>query len=395
MRMKSVDLVKGVAIVTVVFIHLLNLQAPAENFGISPGEPNVLSLMTVLGMFYTALSLFYLFSGYFYRPDRSAWQNIKKRLVQLVGWGFGLFIVLTIVMFCYLSMTGKYNLTIDDFNNYFWIMLAGNPFQPTIPEPCFAIHMGFYFVATLFVASVIFYLIADWVLADTKRTVVSILVCLVLMVVVIEAMKFFFPSWPHDTRECFPYHTQTFPFALAMMITGGFLAKHNVIEKLEASWKTWKFWILMIVTGAIALLLSTLFPTFGMYETEFGPYGSWNVFTYYAMAIFAGCMMIQLATVASKIPILFHIFEYYSKSSLFVLLMHIFYAKLLISFFEILPNGAWFPNMGMGTIIPVWIGTIILCGVSAFVIYKVKSRLFNRKGSDIPSSAVQSLIETL
>lgn len=65
-RIGSVDICKGIAMIYVIIVHFF---------------PGATGLSTAIGFM---LYFYYAISTYFYKPQRTAWENIKRRVKQLL-----------------------------------------------------------------------------------------------------------------------------------------------------------------------------------------------------------------------------------------------------------------------------------------------------------------------
>ena len=72
-RVRSIDVFKGVAILIIVFCHICFATKS------DVGSPNA-----VIQTLYLGLMVFLMISGYFYRPERSFAENMKKRVTVLL-----------------------------------------------------------------------------------------------------------------------------------------------------------------------------------------------------------------------------------------------------------------------------------------------------------------------
>ena len=81
-RLISVDVLKGILIVAIVFIHLVisrdivSTADAADIEGYTVGSESIGSL--VIQALYLGLMAFFVFSGYFYRPGRGFVENMRN-----------------------------------------------------------------------------------------------------------------------------------------------------------------------------------------------------------------------------------------------------------------------------------------------------------------------------
>ena len=172
-RIQSFDIIKGIMMIAIVLIHILYL---AETGSDRPTSSSPI----VIQMLYLGMMLFFISSGYFYRPNRTPGQNIKRRLVQLLIPIVVGNIALPTILFVYLTILGQ-NPTLDDLLPSYKAIIGGvNVFRPYEAESldvgmCF-VYNGYYFLQIMTVAFVFFYLIMDTVLDDPKKLIIAIII---------------------------------------------------------------------------------------------------------------------------------------------------------------------------------------------------------------------------
>ncbi|MBQ3425431.1 MAG: acyltransferase family protein [Clostridia bacterium] len=250
-RLNYVDMVKGIAVLWVVFYHLL---APC-------------AFKSVLDHLCDAILLsFFFYSGYFYRPGRRAFgENVKSRARALLVPFF------------------KYSL-------FFWavgsiqLVISGSE---TIPEALFCLrnfYVGciwnrviqgwfnlqyyklgsryfyladFWFLLALFFASIPFFLIADRVLSSRKKTIGTALALLA----VTGAFRHFVVS--------LPYNLQLIPFWTAIMLLGALTGQEALFEKpVFNGAKGWMLSPLLLAAGAASSMFKA--PCLNLFRGSFG-----------------------------------------------------------------------------------------------------------------------------
>ena len=143
-RVKSADVLKGAGIIAIVFIHIL-----------TQGEPNgANSSMTGYPFFfdvtYAGLMMFFLFQGYFYKPQSGYRNNMRKRAIQLVPPFVVCGIVLTLIMAGWGNIYG-YPTNPDELINALTIALTNNALRPIEIESTMypLVIQGWYFLIPL------------------------------------------------------------------------------------------------------------------------------------------------------------------------------------------------------------------------------------------------------
>ncbi len=120
-RFSSIDILKGIAIIGIVLVHVVIRRS--EGGGETP-----LFMQTL----YLILMSFFLISGYFYRPGQGFKQNMKKRVLQLGVAITVCSIVLPAIMLIWLFIVGQ--APADPLNDYVEAVLRAmnitNVFEP-------------------------------------------------------------------------------------------------------------------------------------------------------------------------------------------------------------------------------------------------------------------------
>lgn len=242
-RLAYADMVKGIAILFVVFYHLL---APC------------LAKTVVIHLGDAMLIAFFIFSGYFYRPGkRTQGENIKIRLkatmlpfvkYSTIFWIVGSVYLLathqeTILdaLCCLRNFYGGciWNRVVQGWFNWDYHSLGSR----------YMYLADFWFLIALFLSSLLFFSIADATLSSSKKAVTTI----VLLFTATGILRAFAIS--------LPYNIQLVPFWTAFMLLGAFAGRDGLFDLPAISGaRGWGCALLALVAGVTVSLLKTLVP---------------------------------------------------------------------------------------------------------------------------------------
>lgn len=237
-RLQFVDMVKGIAVIHVVFYHLM-APSPAKSY-----FNHTIEIMLVA---------FFFFSGYFHRPGKkSLGENLKGRAKALLVPFFKYSLFFWVVGSVYLVASGSAPLaeTFYCLRNFYggciWNRTIQNWFQWEY------YHLGkrylfladFWFLLTMMFASIVFLLIVDLVIKSRLKTIIA------------SAALFALTGVLRAFAIDLPYNLQLIPFWAAFMLLGAFAGNYHLFEsKALNGAKEWVLSILSLASGlAIALL---------------------------------------------------------------------------------------------------------------------------------------------
>lgn len=211
-RLAYADMVKGIAILLVVFYHLL---APC------------LAKTAIVHLGDAMLMAFFVFSGYFYRPGkRTLSENIKTRLratmlpfvkYSTIFWIIGsVYLLVThqetiLDAFCCLRNFYAgciWNRVIQGWFNWDYHSLGGR----------YMYLADFWFLIALFISSLLFSFIADATLSSRKKVIGAA----VLLFTITGTLRTFAIS--------LPYNIQLVPFWTAFMLLGALAGKERLFD---------------------------------------------------------------------------------------------------------------------------------------------------------------------
>lgn len=351
-RISSLDIMKGLMMILIVVIHIIYL---AE----SDTERPTSSSPIVIQMMYLGMMLFFISSGYFFRPGRGIGKNIRKRMVQLlVPILIGL-TVLPAILYVYLTVLGQ-GPTLDDLLPSYKAILGGvNVFRP-YDEPyvdvgmCFVFN-GYYFLQLLVVAFLLFYPLAEKVLDDRRKLIVSIVILIACTALLREFV---------DVR--LPFYSQLSPLAAAFMLFGAALGRRQVVEYIENGEKDLRYWSIFAGALAVTVVMELLFPTgTGFDNTFFGDFGGYSAFTYFIASCSMCYVLLVIGSLFSKIPLLSSALSVSGRHPIALICLHIFVIKLFMAPFHHLSHVKTFPQVPMTEAVIYWIVAVTIIVLAA------------------------------
>ena len=341
-HLRSMDVLKGMIIVIVVCGHVFFTTRSEEGGG--GGMPVIVQAL------YLGLMAFFILSGYFYRPDRGFKKNMLKRLKQIAipivicGVSFPL------IMYVWLLING-YDLPFSDylgavvfylgFNNVFtdMSMVEGVTSLSNVA-------VGIYFLGAMLWGFLIFYALADHVMDDKRKVVVTIVGLLIVAMLVKQFVTI-----------TLPVNMDLGPLAAAFMFIGALLAKFNLLENMEyGNKKDVKYWIIPIVCLAAGMVLCFLLPPDIRFDRRFfGDYGALSIIPFFIEATLMFIPIAYIGFLFSKIPGLSSLFNILGQHTLAIMLVHALVIKMLVVLFYdvdpliLVPDG-----------IPFWFRIIVI-----------------------------------
>jgi fucose 4-O-acetylase-like acetyltransferase len=379
-RLASVDVLKGMLIIAIVFVHIVIVRmdvllsgADAAGTGVLSDDPASVGSLVIQAL-YLGLMAFFIISGYFYRPGRGFVENMKKRVLQLVVALTICAIMLPVITYAIMAVCGKAPGLEDLLTAFQWGFGLNGVFSS---YDVFSVHpkcggcIGYYYLWTMLWGFLIFYAIADRVREDWRKTVAAILVLLVITML----LKEFLPVK-------LPMYAQLGPIAAAFMLVGMAASKHGLIERVEGfrltSGRDWALFLGSLVTVIVLVAIfppGTDFPSMG-----FGDFGGYSVFIYFVEAMVMFVVLLHLALLFSRMIGFNWVFTTAGRHSLGILLLHGSLVTMMIAPFYDLPSGDWFPDeMGLTPSLIVAVLSIVLSIIICVEARKVLERMAERK----------------
>ena len=371
------DIAKGIGILLVVFVHIVDYPKWYE------------IIMAITGVW--LMPFFFTLSGYYYHPGaRKPAESIRRRAVQLMKPYF-------IYSGCIWLLTTIYNLITTTANLGFWTALWENVKQyltflfsrnslvlvglaekgmgtPIADGIGFTgLVVPFWFIMMMFMADIIFYLIADFALAKMKRfiSVTSGLILLTFLLnVLVEAIGF-----------GLPWNIQNVPMAVALMLFGAMFGQNKLLSK-EFTKPKWMVINSLAILGVIALI-QWQFPGAGSFSAGvFVYFGSVEVFPAVLLGVISPFMAVSFSRLINKIPVLNKALIWVGLRTLPILLVHMFISKFIGLFTGIdakmmmgkgLEKGAMFGESCLNLLITIAI-IVLYRIVWEFILKKIHSK---------------------
>ncbi|MBQ7173106.1 MAG: acyltransferase family protein [Clostridia bacterium] len=362
------DIAKGIGILLVVFVHIFDYPKWYE------------IIMAITGVW--LMPFFFTLSGYYYRPGaRTPGECIRRRAKQLLK---PYFIYSGVIWFC----TTVYNLIVasTSFGETLWesvkqyltflfsrnsLVLVGLAEKGKMATPSSlsvsftSITVPFWFIAMMFFADIIFFLIADFALAKMKRfiSVTSGLILLsFLLNVLVDAIGF-----------GLPWNIQNVPMATALMLVGAMFGQTKLLSKETVKTK----WLVInsLVALAIVALIQWQFPGAGSFSAGvFFYFGAVEVFPCVLLGIIAPFMLVSFSRLIEKIPVLSKALIWVGFRTLPILLVHMFISKFITIF-----TGIDAKMMGQKGAIPGESALNLLLTIAVIVLYRIVWELLLKK----------------
>ena len=382
-RLSSVDTLKGMLIISIVFVHIVIVRldvllsgADAAGTGVLSDDPAGAGSLVIQAL-YLGLMAFFIISGYFYRPGRGFVGNMKKRLSQLVLIPAICAVILPIITYMIMAVCGKAPGLDDLITAFQWGFGLNGVF---LPYDSFSVHpmcggcIGYYYIWAMIWGFLIFYAVADHVYNDWRKTVVAILVLILITLL----LKEFFPVK-------LPMYAQLGPIAAAFMLAGMAASKCGLIEKVEDfSPLSGKNWAVFFGSLIIVVVLVAIFPPGTDFSgMSFGDYGGYSAFIYFVEATAMFVVLLHVALLFSHRIGINWAFRTAGRHSLGILLLHGSLATMMIVPFYDLPNSDWFPDeMGLVPSLIVAVLSIVLSIIICVIAWKVLERIMSKKAQE-------------
>ncbi|MBE6514596.1 MAG: acyltransferase [Thermoplasmata archaeon] len=326
-RLKTADVLKGILILGVVFVHMFMLNQVDD-----AGR----SVSLILQPLYMGLICFFVVAGYFL-PSGGYIQKIKKRsklLIVLVVCS----VAFPVILYLWLWVLGQPS-TLDDL----WLSIVssfGNQslFEPLdSPDPikvCYSAY-AYYFLWVMLWSFFIFYAIVNRVLADRRLFAVTLLLLLAAEAVLVYiGVKL-------------PFDSTLIPISVAFMLIGAYLSQMRFLEKLEnAELGSSRTWVPLILSLLALAVLVYLFPPGVKFNfAYFGEYGGMSAFPFFIEGILVFIIFSYVSMLFARIPLLSDVFAICGKYSLALAVLHIFVVMVVLALFYTLPTDMVFPPL--------------------------------------------------
>ena len=319
-------IVKGLLITSVIYFHatmFMNLPNPAASLS----QFNIL-----LTLFPFLMMVFFFYAGYNYVPGkRSIGENIKRRSLQLLIPMAVSFVVSTLLIIAIRVPNGE---SWEGIKNGILYSLMSEPLALMIGFPasgvsCFDMVLALgilWFLYALYIVSIFFYLMVDYVIKNPAR-LFSVIFGLLLVAFCLG----------HFVGVYLPYTVQCYPVILSMMLLAAYLKKFDFLDhKIE----TKKDLALTIVNALVAEAIITGIGLFGYYRYGITMMGSlpggkfdeyvrgFDAFISFVIGFLGTYAIHHASRLLCLIPYVSNALEWYGSHSSYVYLAH----PILLSF---------------------------------------------------------------
>ena len=304
------DIAKGIGILLVMQVHIFDYPMWYQ------------IIMALTGVW--LMPFFFTLSGYYYRPGaRTPGQAIRRRAVQLLKPYFIYSGVIWVITTAYNLITASSTLW-ECFKQYLTFLFSRNSLilvglaEKGRPAPSAGIGFSgatgtFWFIAMMFFADVIFYLIADWTLAKTKRFI-SVTSGLIFLSFLLNILV-------DSIGNGLPWNVQNVPMATALMLIGAMFGQHKVLSKDFTSPK----WMVInsIAVIAIIAVIQWQFRGAGAFSAGiFIYFGAVELFPCVLYGVIAPFMAVSFSRLLEKVPLLNKALIWIGHRTLPILLVH-------------------------------------------------------------------------
>ena len=309
-RMQFIDAIKGVAIIVVIIYHLV---APC-------GFKSVTDHLVEL-----SLTLFFFYSGYFYRPGkRSISESIKNKAKSLMVPFFRYSLSFWVVGSIYLIVTK--NETLKEAGLCLRNFLAGCIWNRVIQNGFgweyyslgkrYFYLADFWFLIAMLLSSILFFLMADWALKSDIKVIVTVLAL------------FAATGICQSFSVSLPYNFQLAPYWAAFMLLGAYAGQKDLtVFPTLSQGATCILAVLLFAVGIVIVMLKE--PSVNMFRGSFGQNEVLSMILCIASAVpFVWGIGILFAQI-EKAGVRLNEIAWLGSHSLFLYLFHMFYAWII------------------------------------------------------------------
>lgn len=310
-RMVSQDIAKGIAILLVVLLHIIEV-------------PQIIRIICGL-LFGYAMPFFLFMTGFNYKnKGLTPAQNIKKRLIQILRPFFVYTFLLGIIMSIHFVLNGEATVG-ECIKSYAGFLLSrwGTPYIGwDLPKTLFQrVYGPLWFIQFLVPATIVFYPFVDKALENKKNFLITIFGLATVSCVLIEL------------GLVLPWGIQDAPAIAAIMIIGAWCHQDNRLFK-EPSKKKWTYincFVCIATIGVIELTGNTAgyFPAGDIS----GVYGGVEVYITMLVALFGSYFLINFSKLLEKVKVVSNVYSWLGRHSLQILILHLPFAHLVIDAF--------------------------------------------------------------
>lgn len=309
-RLFTVDALKGLAILVVVTYHLI---AP------SPFRKVLNHFVEIV------LILFFITSGYFYRPGKrtlgeSIATRAKATMIPFLSYSLAFWAIGTVCLL--IAKTETFMEAIWCLRNFFGGCIWNRVIQGWFGWEYHKLGSNymfladFWFLIALLLSSILFFLIADKVLDSWKKSAV----CVVLLFAASGVMK--------ALQVDLPYNIQLIPFWSAFILLGAMAGQHKLIENPPVTGAAgWITGVVLLAGGIAVSLLKE--PSTNLFRGSFGGNEPVQMLLIIAETVLAVSGLTLLFRLAENAGLRMKEFAWLGVHSLIIFLGHMFVAWII------------------------------------------------------------------
>ena len=262
-RFDSLDITKAFCILAVIIIHI-----PAF-------LPSTLFVSFIMG---ASMLVFFLVAGYTYKPGKSVTKNIinraKRLLIPFAAYSICIQLIYSAIFVC--TGTRSVSEVLIWIRDYYCTGKVGLPIMP------------YWFLITLFLASVVFYLIADFALVSGKRTAIISLILLSITAIYSETVSI-----------SLPWTIEMVPAFAGILLIGAYAGQKQILSKLQ--WQGKKSIFLIVAAAILLLILSITCGTATVVsQNKWGKFGGFSVYIALIQGILETFMLVLIGEGLTK-----------------------------------------------------------------------------------------------
>lgn len=310
-RMISQDIAKGIAILLVVLLHIIEV-------------PQIVRIICGL-LFGYAMPFFLFMVGFNYKnKGLTPTQNIKRRLIQILKPFFIYTLAIAIIMSIHFVLNGE--ATVGECVKSYIGFLISRWETPYIgwdlPKTLFQRVFGpLWFIQYLVPATILFYPFVDKALENKKNFLIITFSLATVSVILIEL------------GLILPWGIQDAPAIAAIMIMAAWCHKDNKLFK-EPSQKKWTYINCLVCLGTIGIIeLSGNTAGYVAAGEMSSVYGGLEVYITMIVALFGSYFLINFSKLLEKVKVVSTIYTWLGQHSLQILFIHLPLAHLVIDAF--------------------------------------------------------------
>lgn len=375
-RIGNIDIAKAIAIFFVCWLHIAKNTIPYQ----------------IDRFFSYIMGTFFMLSAYFYKPNQKYFNNVLKRIRQVIipmliysALVLLLFMLFLVIRGESLEGANSFSKLIKAFFNVSYDSCSLLKIGETLGEEnSYSIIVGaFWFLNRLFFAELIFFAIADWTIVSIKRLVPVVLGLIMATFLVQHLIGY---HLPFQFEICFAL--------TGIMLIGAYAKQKNLAKFIAEKYKTILYWVIVVVgVGCYWALLPLECFGSSLYAGIFSSMNNiqaWQIFPWLATTLVGSYLFLVFCTFLDKIPILSNIFKWVGRHSLVVLCFHMLIGEMLLNifnhpkiiavlFFPGTENPYYLTGGSKTGRFFIMLATVLICCLIAFLIDLIKKQLKDTK----------------